>query len=1539
MKKLTLALVLLMLVLSSIAVSAESVKFEADYVKEGEFVLASFHAVKDFTSEGKDITPLEDACYWVGLNANDFNIKYTSFVGAMTNGTRYTYPGWAVPNKKTDPELKEANLTDKAWNEEFKNVKKMGEILTDCEVPYGITFSLKEYYADGMWRDNLMQSLFEPADFTDGCEVVEFSDYNINNFYIIIEEGGEKYLIFQLEAYPGAPVIEWFNATMQANPDKRAIVYTHSLLQNTGEMYTQHPWTMSSSEWLKVYGTYKTTIKSNLLNIDKPHEGDQLWNDALSLHDNLLCVVTSNATTGKDIVTKVYKNINGYDVLTVVASLTDGGWGTENKAFPILMKISADNKTIDLRYADVDGMTYVKDSAVTVTLNNIATLPEPEPVSVLPKIPYQYNGANAAYINGYAGNVFKPGNNMTKAEACTIFARLLLGTQDIPSGYTTRFTDVKESDWFYNAIAYLDQTGYFYTIEGDKYNPNANITRAEFVELAYLSCILSESKQVSFKDVDTSNKYYTAIMAAAASGLVNGYGDGTFGPDKTITRAEVVTVINRVLGLLSNEDTVNKANLERVFGDISGHWAEYQILMASNNNVRGAYFDKIDKTAVKETKTTIEFETKHVKVVINKKGGKVTELINLATGENVVGTSSTPCFAYLISGNGANIAPTEADLLDDGRILMTFKGGYEAYFIVEVYDNFFAVTLDCNLPASLKGAAIGVLSTKEEYSTTDANSYRLSAMPMNTNTNSANSTNGSAKATIGRTYTFTPQTMGAKMGITFGTYGNIREYLKDITDAIDPNVGLTSTAGGPYALDNPDLFKDYVIMSSGINLDNVAEVSQLASKYAVGQIDIHQGGSTFIQADFNFKCALTAEEKEKGVFGTAAMFKERIADVAHKNNVQLGLHTYSSLVPTSAVNILTNPTYQKQICYDATTYTLRGKLTRFRTNIKTNEDASKFKVGDSAAPWNGPYTRYILIDEEIILVQQGTSSGFLNVKRGQLGTTATVHEDGAEIRQFLGHYGMFQPIPGSDLFYHVADLTAKAYNEGDFDMIYLDGFESFARDAFCPSEQRYYYYGEFARRIVSQCIKAPIMEYSSGAPTCLWAARGRGGATDSANRAYKQHKINHRSTNMSYYNNFYTSTFGWFHFNPDVNTEYKNTLRKTMFRDDLDCKGSLAIAWDISTVNDSFSPNAIYNQTRSEDNFAYYTIYSKLRVNNYFAPEVKEQLKAGKYEHKVFRQSDGTWAFKEMKYSFNKVLDTTDDKFITGSDTNPFDEQTPYVRIEQRYSTLGENEVVVLALDENAEISTLAKKHSISTTNISDKITLKVRVLGNGSETDAILIQLGAVVTAETGRNDYVIPLNFTGWREFILADADNADYGPYTFSGTSHTSGLNYETFRAVPNMGAVNSFTIKLCGSCTGVKIDDIRACTTVDAPVKNPSVTVGNTTLTFNTELHSGEFVEYYPETGKAYHTYYEYTYNEETGKYVSDTAHIKEVTYTGKLTVPAGSFKYTYSAEALTAAPTRARVGIGLSGKVITNPDTWVAPNVEIPEDFITYNLDK
>lgn len=1537
MKKLLAIILSILAIVSLLSVVslAKTAMFEDDYIAEGDFVLASLSGTKPFFADAANPEPVEDACYWLSDYASALNLKYVSFIGYMSSGPNYTYPNFVQTGKGNTTQLYEVTMADEEWRRDFVALKNTATILTDMEVPYGISINLNDYCSNGFDRRNHVQSTFDYQDLFGDADI-KYESYDINNFYITFKIGNETYIVYQLEAFPQNYIINWFNSVQSMNQDKRAIVFTTSFLDAKGEMYTQHNWTENPTyaQWGSIYGKYNTHIKTNMLNNNQPHDGDQLWLDAFSKWDNLMLIVSGNANVGTNIVTKNLKNENGHDVVAVVTSLI-GGYASSNKAYPVLFKISADNKTVDIRYAEpyynkVGG--YVEESKTVITLNNLADLPDPDPVTLLDKISAQSNGANKAYINGYAGNLFKPNANMTKAEACTIFARILLGTQDIPSGYTTRFTDVKEGDWYYNAIAYLDQNGYFFTTEGDTYNPNAKITRAEFVELAYFTSELAATQSISFKDVDESNKYYNAITAAAASGLVNGYGDGTFGPDKTITRAEVVTVINRLLSLIADEKTVSKDNLDVKFSDIAGHWAEYQILLASNSNVKTSYYYNSDLTSLKEDKTTIWFENDYLKVVIAKKDGKVTSMINKMTGEEVGATTTTPWFSWIINNSGANIEPKKVELID-GQLVFTYKNGISASIIVQAKEHHFEVILNSNVPASENGIVICSLVTNAPWALDDENAFGLSAMPMTTKLNSASVPGGSSKSIRGTTYTYLGvPTLGARIGFSFSRMTEHREHLKDIAAAIDRSEGLTSTMGGPYALDRPDQFTDYVILSSGLTPDNAVETAALAHKYSVEYIDMHQGGGTFIQADFNFVCARNEQEKEKGTFITADVFKERIADVLAKDEVYLGLHTYSSLVATSAKTILTNPEYQKQICYDPKTYTVRGNLSRFRTNIKTNEDASGFKYGEGNAPWNGPYTKYILIDEEIILVQQGTSSGFLNVKRGQLGTQPAAHEDGAEIRQFLGHYGMFQPIPLSDLFYKIAEDTGRACSEGGFKMIYLDGFESFARDALSESRMRFYIYGEFARTIMANVDEDPLMEYSAGSPSYLWAARGRGGATDCATRAYKNHKIAHIKSQSSFHNSFYTATVGWFNYDNDASSRYHDTTTRTLHRDDLDVMGSLALAHDFSTVCQPFSIASFNAKTRLSDNFMYYGLYTRLREGQYFSPEVKKAILASKYEFKVFKQEDGSWAFKEMKYFKNKVMDASLPAFLSGKGTNPFGAQTPFIRIEQRFSTEGKegDGVVIKEFDETKPVTSYVGKHTFPELNASGKTALKIRVFGNGSTTDAILISLRSVVTSEAGRHDYFIPLNFTGWREIILLEVNNDDYAGYSFSGIS-TGSINYETYRAGISFGRLNSVQITTTGSCAGVMIDDLVGYTPADAPVKNPSVTIGGQTITFDAELHSGDFIEYYPEYNQAYHNYFAPIYDEE-GNWTGSEARVEKINHTGTVTVPAGDFTYTYGGEAQTDLITRAQTVIGVSGAVLENPADWVEPEIDMPVDI-------
>ncbi len=1531
MKRLLSLLLCLLTVAAALTVSslAKTAVLEDDYAKEEDFVMASFNGTKPFFADSAKLTPIEDACYWLGDIASRFGLKYVSFLGNMSSGPNFMHAQYVAQQGHTEKELVEANVNDEEWMRDFEAMRKTASLLTDMDIAYGVSIGQGDYCGAGFERNNHLQTVFDSGDYI-GSTGHNYEMYDSNNMVVYVKDGNTTYLVYQLEAFPRQAVLNWFNTVQENNLDKRAFIFTTSFLDAKGNMYTQHDWNLSQSEWLAVYGKYSTTVRTRILHNDKPRDGTNLWDYAFSKWDNIACIVSATGDSGTEIVTNTFKNQNGYEVAAVMANL-EGKLAATGIAYPLMIKFSEEDKTLDVRfgvpYHEKTG-GYVEDTHKVIKLN-LADLPDPDPVTVLPKVATQTNGNNKAYINGYAGNLFKPNDNMTKAEACTIFARLLTGSQSIPDGYTTRFSDVKKDDWFYNAIAYLDETGYFFTNTSDKYKPNAKITRAEFVELAYFASNLTAKSNVTFTDVDASNKYYDAIVAAAATGLVNGYGDGSFKPNATITRAEVVTVINRLISILANADTVSRAHLDTVFSDINGHWAEYQILMASNSNVHGDYYYAADLSQLKKTGSEVYFENDYIKVSIAKKGGKVTSVINKMTGAEMNLVSASPWFSYIINASGTTVQPTEVDV-ENGRLKTVYKDGTVAYYIIDVKKDHFTVALDTNLPSSLNGAVICNLTISAPWELDSENAYGLSGIPMTTTVNNHYYPGGSSKAAKGTTYTYLGvPTLGAKLGVAFSRMTEHRDHLKSIVDGIDPAKGITSTHGGAYALDNPDLFGDYVIINSGLTPENATETAKLAKKYSIEQMDLHQG-STFIHADFNFIMARNEKEKQDDTFITPSVFKERIADKVKAEGVQLGLHTYSSLVPANAKNILTDPKWQQQLCFDEVTYTLRGKLSKFRTNVKTNEDASKFVVTGSAIPWNNVHTRYILIDEEIIYVQSGTSSGFLNVKRGQLGTKPVEHADGAEIRQILGWYGMFQSQPLSELFYKIAKDTAKTYNEGGFEMIYLDGLESFAHDGLYDSRMGYYIYSEFVRTVVSNCEVKPIIEFSTFA-SYLWSARGRAGATDYAYRAYKNHKEGHfAGTLKSYPNMFYTATVGWFNYAPDKDAQFKDTNVRTMYRDDLDHMGSLALAYNFSTVCQPFSVSSFAEKTRLSDNFMYYGLYTRLREANYFSVEVRNAIKNGKYEYKLFKQADGTWAFKEMQYFKHKVYDISEPKFTKATATNPFDKQTPFIRIEQRYSTKGEDGTLVKSFDENKPVTDYKGKHSITTLNIAGKTAFKIRVFGNNSATDAILITLKGIVSVENGRNDYFIPLNFEGWKEIILLEINNDDYEGYSFSGIS-TGGINYETYRAQADFKAINAVTVTLCGSCNGVKIGDLTAFTPADAPAKNPSLTVGGKTISFDAELHGGDFIEYYPDENKAYLNYYTQIYDEE-GKWVDDEAHVKEITFTGDIEVPKGNFEYTYKAEAMSDLTTRAQVVIGVSGKTIENPADWTEPVVDIPTDI-------
>ena len=283
MKKLLAIILSILAVVSLLSVVslAKTVEFEDDYAAEGDLVLASMSGTKPFFADATNPEPVEDACYWLSDYASALRLKYVSFIGYMSSGPNYTYPNFVQAGKGNTSQLYTMNETDEEWRRDFVALKNAATILTDMEVPYGISINLNDYCSNGFNRRNHVQTTFDFQDLFGEADIT-YEAYDINNFAVKVKIGRETYIIYQLEAFPQNFIINWFNNTQAANQDKRAIVFTTSFLQANGEMYTQHNWTENPTyaEWGTIYGKYNTHIKTNMLNDNQPHDGDQLWIDA-----------------------------------------------------------------------------------------------------------------------------------------------------------------------------------------------------------------------------------------------------------------------------------------------------------------------------------------------------------------------------------------------------------------------------------------------------------------------------------------------------------------------------------------------------------------------------------------------------------------------------------------------------------------------------------------------------------------------------------------------------------------------------------------------------------------------------------------------------------------------------------------------------------------------------------------------------------------------------------------------------------------------------------------------------------------------------------------------------------------------------------------------------------------------------------------------------------------------------------------------------------------------------------------------------------
>ena len=186
-----------------------------------------------------------------------------------------------------------------------------------------------------------------------------------------------------------------------------------------------------------------------------------------------------------------------------------------------------------------------------------------------------------AYLTGYPGGAFGPDNSMTRAEVAQMFYALL-NNKNVT--ITKTFPDVPANAWYATAVNTLASLGMVSGDANGNYRPNDPITRAEFCVIALAFAYEPDNAVCYFSDVSRSDWFYTYVAQAASYGWIGGYTNGNFGPNDRITRAQVTTIVNNMLGRAADRDYVidHQADLVQ-FSDLTrAHWGYFQIMEATN---------------------------------------------------------------------------------------------------------------------------------------------------------------------------------------------------------------------------------------------------------------------------------------------------------------------------------------------------------------------------------------------------------------------------------------------------------------------------------------------------------------------------------------------------------------------------------------------------------------------------------------------------------------------------------------------------------------------------------------------------------------------------------------------------------------------------------------------------------------------------------------------------------------------------------------------------------------------------------------------
>lgn len=264
-------------------------------------------------------------------------------------------------------------------------------------------------------------------------------------------------------------------------------------------------------------------------------------------------------------------------------------WKYDNKFRYILFTYNDKTRFFDARVLDALGNDATVPFAEFTNIYTAAKSSESAEYSEEDTTPIEtisipeFTKKHVAYIKGYPDATVRPTDNITRAETAAMIYRLLTDTRrsKIKTDKNT-FGDVKSNFWYNESVSSMAKGKYVLGYLDGTFRGDNTITRAEFVTMLVRFIQPTKGEKV-FSDINASHWAYNQIGTASAAGWISGYEDGKFEPNKSITRAEVASILNRVLNRGVNEKST-LLNFKNWQDNPVGTWYYYEIIEAGNTH-------------------------------------------------------------------------------------------------------------------------------------------------------------------------------------------------------------------------------------------------------------------------------------------------------------------------------------------------------------------------------------------------------------------------------------------------------------------------------------------------------------------------------------------------------------------------------------------------------------------------------------------------------------------------------------------------------------------------------------------------------------------------------------------------------------------------------------------------------------------------------------------------------------------------------------------------------------------------------------------